>query len=70
MRFLNKELTEARACELVTELGVLGVVDLLYLIAEKMDGAMSLKGQRVSIVIKARPKPKKLPKKPVTTPAV
>lgn len=44
MRFLNKELTEARACELVAELGVLGVVDLLYVIAEKMDGSMSLKG--------------------------
>lgn len=56
---LNKTLTLARAEELVKELGFLGVVDLVTLIASKMDGTLKCVSPRVVVHIKQLPRQKK-----------
>ncbi len=40
--FLNKNLTEARARELVEELGFLGIVDLLVVLSHSIDGEIKV----------------------------
>lgn len=57
-RFLTKTLTEERARELIKELGFLGIVDLLQLMSETMDGALECTGPRVIVKIKRRPRVK------------
>ena len=56
---LHRTLTLERAEELVEELGFVGVVDLVCLIASKMDGSLECVGPRVNVRIKKRPTPKK-----------
>jgi len=60
-RFLKNGLTLERARELVKELGFLGIVDLVTVLAESIDGAIECKvPPRVFVQIKKRPKTKNL----------
>lgn len=52
--FFHPDLTQARAAELVKELGFLGICDLVHVLAEDMDGSIELKGHGIQITIKNR----------------
>jgi hypothetical protein len=59
-RFLRKGLTLQRARVLVKELGFLGIVDLLTVQADTIDGALECAvPPRVFVQIKKRPKEQK-----------
>ena len=58
--FLKRDLELARARELVAELGFLGIVDLVQLMAAAMDGTIKCDGPRVVVWIKKRPRLKKV----------
>jgi hypothetical protein len=64
VKFLKQGLTAERATALVEELGFVGIVDLVRVCAEAIDGSLDCTGPRFSIRIKARPKPKRIPARP------
>lgn len=53
-KFLNQELSPGRAKQLLKELGFLGIVDLVTLMAIGMDGSIEASGPRVVVKIKKR----------------
>ena len=55
---LQKTLTHERAVELLGELGFLGVVDLVALMAEGMNGSIECESERYIVKIKRKPRPR------------
>ncbi len=60
-RPLLKTLDQERAVELVTELGFLGIVDLVTLLSHCISGSIDAVGDRVVVKIKKPPRVKKKP---------
>lgn len=60
-RHLSKELDRDRAIAILDELGFLGVVDLVGLLASVMTGSLSAENERFIVKIKKLRKPKVVP---------